>query len=632
MKQNRSENKRRQAGSKAALISAPWPVYNRPSIQLGVLKASLRKTFPDLGVEAHHFYLTIAEKTGYKIYHEISEKSWLAESVYAALLYPEKKETIKPFFEKEASGLKAVKKTGFDDITRIIKKASDDLITKIDWQDYLFAGFSVCLCQFTSSLYFIRQIKQKYPELPIAVGGSLFSGLDAEEMFNAFGDIDFIINGEGEQPLNELTQQFLEKKSVADIKAAPGLNARNQPGISPKDQPESFSQTQHLDTLPIPDFDDYFKTIEKLPAEKRFFPTLPVEMSRGCWWNRKVDTGQRGCAFCNLNLQWKGYRAKSVDRITREIDSLSSKYKTLSITFMDNLIPFKNCDTIFNGLRALNKDFSFFCEIRANTTLNNLVTMKKAGVRNVQVGIESLSTNLLYKLNKGTTAVENLEIMKHCEATGIANNSNLIVQFPTSDEDDVAETLKAIDFADIFRPLKTVRFQLGLGSPVMNARKSFDIKSAFNHKNYKYIFPEDITKSVRFLNQSYTGDLGFQKKLWQPVKKRVATWEKSYNQLHESPNTSPILTYRDGRDFLIIRKRKANGEHDTHRLTGASREIYLFCETNRAFNEIKDRFSTLPVQSIFSFLSMMTDKKLIFEDNERYLSLAITASFEVGHD
>lgn len=610
---------------KTALISAPWPVYNRPSIQLGALKASLLNNFPGLEVDSHHFYLNVAEKIGYKVYHEISEKSWLAESIYAALLYPEKKDEIKVLFEKESSDCKAVKGIGFDAILTAIKKTSDELIDKVDWRKYLYAGVSVCLCQLTSSIYFINRIKEKFPELPVAVGGSLFSGLNPEEFFNAFTAIDFIINGEGELPLNHLTKQFIDGKNSSEFTSIPGLIIRNRPDKTDYTQDLNFSQTKNLDTLPVPDFSDYYKTLGSLPPSKQFFPTLPMEMSRGCWWSRKSEHDQRGCAFCNLNLQWKGYRGKSVDRIIKELDYLSSKYKGLSINFMDNLIPFKNADEIFEKVMTLKKDFSLFCEIRANISYENLLTMRKAGVRYVQVGIESLSSNLLYKINKGTTAIQNMEIMKNCEATGITNNSNLILYFPTSDEDDVEETLKALEFAEVFRPLTTVRFQLGLGSPVMNAGKAFGIKSAFNHKNYKILFPERINTSVRFLNQGYKGDLGIQKKLWQPVKKRVLEWERSYKKLHDTPNAIPVLTYRDGKDFLIIKKRKTDGEHETHRLTGASREIYLFCEQNRSFTEIKNQFPRLSSQAIFSFLSMMTEKKLIFEDSDRYLSLAIKA-------
>jgi hypothetical protein len=82
--------KSKRSLKKIALISTPWPLYSRPSIQLATLKAFLQSRMPDLQVDALHFYLALANTIGYRLYHEISERTWLAESVYAALLYPER--------------------------------------------------------------------------------------------------------------------------------------------------------------------------------------------------------------------------------------------------------------------------------------------------------------------------------------------------------------------------------------------------------------------------------------------------------------------------------------------------------------------------------------------------------------
>jgi hypothetical protein len=55
-----------------ALVSTPWPLHSRPSIQIAALKAYLRSQYPDLTVEAYHIYLKVAQTIGYKLYHEIS--------------------------------------------------------------------------------------------------------------------------------------------------------------------------------------------------------------------------------------------------------------------------------------------------------------------------------------------------------------------------------------------------------------------------------------------------------------------------------------------------------------------------------------------------------------------------------
>jgi len=60
---------------KVALIAAPWPIYNRPSIQLGTLKAYLDQAVPDLTVDAFHLYLPVAEQVGYTHYAAVSERT-----------------------------------------------------------------------------------------------------------------------------------------------------------------------------------------------------------------------------------------------------------------------------------------------------------------------------------------------------------------------------------------------------------------------------------------------------------------------------------------------------------------------------------------------------------------------------
>ncbi|MGD9193945.1 MAG: hypothetical protein PVH58_18650, partial [Desulfobacterales bacterium] len=75
-------------------------------------------------------------------------------------------------------------------------------------------------------------------------------------------------------------------------------------------------------------------------------------------------------------------------------------------------------------------------------------------MQEVQVGIEAFSSKLLKKLNKGVTPIQNIEIMKNCEILGIVNASNLIIHLPGSDEQDVAETMRNIEFVLPYRPLK----------------------------------------------------------------------------------------------------------------------------------------------------------------------------------
>ena len=605
---------------RVALISTPWPLYSRPSIQLGALKAYLRAQFPELKVHALHAYLKVAERIGYKLYRAISERTWLAESVYAALLFTERTEEIEKIFCREARGKPLLRSIDFKTLTSQVRDVSEGFISGLDWGRCRLAGFSICLCQLTSSLYFIKRIKQRFPNLAIVIGGSMFAGESTRNLFRVFPEIDFVVNGEGELPLSQLVHHLTDSQNRDHIPRIAGVVTRNAARDNP---PASFCQVEALSSLPPPDYDDYFHMLKTFSPQKTFFPTVPAEISRGCWWRRPQRVAKNsGCAFCNLNLQWDGYRSKSPMQVVSEIDHLTSKHKTLSVAFTDNLLPMKASRRIFEQLGTLNKDFRFFGEMRASTPRRVLKAMRVAGMHQVQIGIEALSTRLLKKLNKGTTAIQNLEIMKHCEDLGIANVSNLILHFPGSDHQDVEETLRTLEFALPFRPLRLVHFWLGLGSPVWQNSRAFGLRAVFNHPNYAVLFPPDISRSMRFMIQTYRGDLGHQRKLWQPVKQKIKAWKKAYAEIHKGSSRTPILTFRDGRDFLIIQQKRFKAEPLTHRLVGTSRTIYLFCQKHRSLKMILAHFPGVAEDRIMPFLRMMVDKKLMFEENGKYLSLA----------
>jgi ribosomal peptide maturation radical SAM protein 1 len=582
----------------------------------------MRQNSPELKVHTLHIYLKVAESIGYKVYRAISERTWLAETVYAALLFPERTKGIQNLFYREVRGNHELRGIDFKALTSRVRQVSDGFIKSVDWKHCGLAGFSISLCQLTSALYFITRIKHAVPNLPVVVGGSMFSGDAVHGLLETFPEIDFVVNGEGELPLSQLVAHLGQPQTPEEIPPIPGVVTRE---TQKNKVPISFCQMESLSDLPAPDYDDYFHLLKAFGSEKTFFPTLPAEISRGCWWRKSSRPGKhKGCAFCNLNLQWDGYRSKGSQQVVSEIDRLTTRYRTLSVAFMDNLLPVRASEEIFGQLSQLNKDFRLFGEIRASTPRRVLKAMQAAGTREVQIGIEALSTRLLKKLKKGTTAIQNLEIMKHCEELGITNVSNLILQFPGSDKQDVEETLRNLEFASSFRPLRFVHFWLGLGSPVWQDPKAFGLQAVFNHPSYATIFPPAIFGLMRFMIQAYRGDLGYQRKLWQPVKKRVRAWKKAYAEIHKSPTSVPILSFRDGRDFLIIRQKRLHAEPLTHRLVGTSRAIYLFCQTHSSLVSILDRFPELTEDKALSFLKMMVDKKLMFEENRRYLSLAVS--------
>ncbi|MDH3394448.1 MAG: hypothetical protein OEL66_10610, partial [Desulfobulbaceae bacterium] len=269
-----------------ALISMPWPLFNRPSIQLGTLKAYLRE-HPWLQVETFHPFLSVAQRLGTSRYHWISQNVWVCEALYTSLLFPEQREQAHRIIDK---ALRSAPRDIRFDIDQTETLLSDELFRWRDheqWQRFNLIGFSVCFNQLAPSLTGAKAIKEIAANTPIVFGGSSCAPRVARSLLSTFQEIDYAIIGEGEKPLLDLCRHLAENAPIPPQALTAG-NAINLP-LAGSNQ---YSQIQSLDTLPVPDYDDYFRDIQHLFAAEPFIPELPMEFSRGCWWGK--------CAFCNL--------------------------------------------------------------------------------------------------------------------------------------------------------------------------------------------------------------------------------------------------------------------------------------------------------------------------------------------
>ena len=98
---------------RVALIAMPWALVNRPSIQLGALKAYLEETTDWIRVDTFHPFLETAARVGQETYHWISQNLWLSEAMYGAFVFPERKEEINGFITRKMKSAAKAGKGGF---------------------------------------------------------------------------------------------------------------------------------------------------------------------------------------------------------------------------------------------------------------------------------------------------------------------------------------------------------------------------------------------------------------------------------------------------------------------------------------------------------------------------------------
>lgn len=587
------------------LVSMPWSIFNRPSIQLATLKAYLDQD-SRIVTTVFHPYLAAAAAIGSENYHYLAKNSWAGEALYSPLLFPEQAAQAEKLFYESCRKESGLQHLDFNKCSQLLDQALEQWVASVDFTSFELIGFSICFNQLISSLTAAARIKERHPDLPIVIGGSGCVGTIGESLLHNFSQIDYVISGEGEESLQQLCHSLQSPQE--NITIAPQILSKETPGHIKS----SCAGIAELDSLPLPDYRPYFQEMSKSFPTQPFVPVLLIEFSRGCWWNK--------CTFCNLNLQWRGYRWKTAEKMLKEVRQQSATHQCLDFCFTDNALPPKEAGIFFNSLAAEETDYDFFAEVRIITDPDTPQRYRRGGLSTVQVGIESLSSSLLKKMKKGSTAIENIAAMRQCAEANIQLDGNLIIEFPGSSEEEVQETLTNLDFVLPYSPLSSASFFLGHGSPVAFDPASYGILAITQHAKNRKLFPGKLLENLTMLIKDYRGDRTLQRKQWQEVITKINHWQS----FHSKRNSAhPPLSYRDGTSFLLIRQEQLNGTVLQHRLQGLSREIYLFCCRIRSFKEIHQAFPQIKEQTIHGFLQGLNQKKLIFSENDTYLALAI---------
>jgi ribosomal peptide maturation radical SAM protein 1 len=617
---NSSEKAPHTGPAKVILISMPWALFNRPSIQLGTLKAYLESRSKEFSVATSHPYLEVASILKPDLYHWISQNHWVSEALYAPQLFPEQAAAA------EVLALKYVKKADkkikrafhYRLLVERLEKHLKKWARSYDWTQYKVMGFSVCFHQLFASLAAARAIKKNHPQATIVLGGSSCGADIGQSLLNAFDFIDYVIEGEGERGFLDLCA------SVSGLRAnaLPENIITRQGGRQDARQKTGNivdAQVPSLEDLPVPEYSDYFTAQKKWFSPAPFVPILPIEFSRGCWWNK--------CSFCNLNVQWCGYRYKKAAQMLHEVKTLAARHNCLDFTFVDNMLPPAESLHFFKMSGKDHSDFNFFAEIRSAKGDKPLAdifpTYRRGGLSSIQVGIEAFSSSLLQKMKKGISAIENIATMRGAQENSLKLEGNLILQFPGSSQAEVAETLAVLDYVFPYPPLAIAAFFLGHDSPIYKKPHQYGIKAIVCHPNNFKLFPKSILTQINLLIKDYRGDRVHQRKIWKPVLQKIKKWQQYHEERKQDALQKPLLYYRDGGDFLLIRQELSNRKILYHRLKGTSRQIYLFCTHIRTEKGLCEKFPAVPPQKILSFLAELDKKRLLFTEKNKYLALAI---------
>ena len=547
----------------ALLVVPPFAGLDRPSLAAHLLQACARRAGLDVAV----FYanMALAARIGERAYQAISYAptgALLGERFFAAAAYGT------PLFGRDAGSCDVFflarrhEPLGTMTVAELCELAKDagawieEIAEAVAGHRIAAAGCTTTFEQTAASLALLRALKQRRPDVVTLLGGANCEGEMASGLRGIAAGVDVIFSGESERTFPEVLASILRGEAAAAVvEGAPAFD---------------------LDALPPPDYTEYYAQLAGMLPEARFAAAgavwLPYESSRGCWWGQKHH-----CTFCGLNAQTMAHREKSPDKVIAELRTLAAAHPTPNVCMADNIMPYRYFETLVPRLAAELPGIHLFYEQKANLSLRQVGQLADAGIREIQPGIEALSTHLLQLMDKGVTARQNIALLRYAQACDMKVNWNLLYAFPHDRvEDYTATTALVRRIMHLQPPSGLSRLSIDRFSPYFDRADRYGITDVQPMPSYAAVLPPgaDVERIAYHFTASYA-TAGHDDTAWiAALDGEVERWLKLWT---DDDAVTPTLAVAELGDdaFLLIDTRGLPGADEVQFLSEAETAVVL---------------------------------------------------------
>jgi ribosomal peptide maturation radical SAM protein 1 len=607
------------------LCSMPFGILVTPSLALGLLQAAVA----DLPYRTRQRYygLRFAQSIGFDDYQDIANR-WgsgheeIGEWVFAQALFPEHTLDERGYIEQI---LRAPPARDYPFLTgmpeRVIAAA---LAARRAVEPFLasclrdvaalrprIVGFTSLFQQRLGSLALARRIKARWPDTFVVFGGADCEGVRAEEIARQFPFVDALVAGYADDVFPELVTRVMGGQGVAGL---PGVLVAGSQAL----ELLAAREARSLDALPLPTFDDYFRELRELDWAPPVPIYLSLETSRGCWWGQKHH-----CTFCSINGPTLQYRSKSAARVVAEVTEIAARHPGRRLVMTDSILSPRHLHDALPVLAQRGLGLSMQYETRANLGKRQLRLLRRAGVDTIQPGIESLSSDILGLMRKGTTVLTNLRLLKWARECGLAVFYNLLVGAPGEPPAAYGRMAELVPRILHLAPPKRLRWiEIGRHSPLFEQADAGGLIDLRPSPAYAYIYPFPAEQRVRLATYftyryrdgrnvaAYVMELG----------RAVEDWWR----LHASSD----LWLLSDRDRAIVWDTRPGATCRVTEVAGLEQRLLEACD------DIRDEAHLLalaaPAETARPALAALVARGWLVADRGRYLSLVVAASDE--HD
>ena len=604
----------------ALLIVMPFAASDRPALGVSLLKAHLHRE--GFLCDVAYLNLAFAELVGREAYQRILGDlpvgSLACEWIFAECLWGRNGKLPDSYVEDVLRTLCRVSQEDAD-LVRCARGLAESFLESslaaIPWQHYQVVGFSSCTAQNLASLALARRVKAEHPNVGIVFGGANWQGRPGLQFHRRFRFVDYACSGEADVSFPLLMRRLAGDDTVR-LDQIPGLIHRHGRSSHANAEGEPLAD---LDSLPLPDFSDFFAARHQHPGVRSALPTLTAETSRGCWW---ATTGP--CSFCGMDSRERLYRAKSAVRVIAELRELASRWPCALIHLADTVVSPVFLDEVLPDLVAGPLSARLFFEVRPNLTRKQVATIAASRAR-IQPGIESFSDHVLQLMHKGTRALENIRLLKWCRSEDVEVYWNLLHGLPGETQDDYDAMLRVLPSIR-FLPAPRLRQTVSVDrySPYFEEPQSHGIARLSPPAPYRYLypFPECVLADVAYAFEHECAPGYAPPDVAEALDRELSHWrhESFMGDLRVENDSNGAMTLLDKRPGATRRTIELNELEsllcracsDIGELSALRSQARIACPNRADVNDDVD-----------ATLGSLVERRLMVNVGQRYLSLAL---------
>ena len=596
------------------LVVMPCAASDRPAVGVSTLKAGLAAD----GVPCDVAYLNLAfaEALGQVEYDRLVDGlpvgALAGEWVFAEALYGPGRVPAGDYVEEILVGRCGLPADDVD----LVRRARDLVpaflrraLGAIRWSDYALVGFSSFAAQNLASLALARLVKEAHPGVKVAFGGANWRGRPGLELHRRFPQADFAVSGEGDRSLPALARLLAGDGRVREDRIGGLIHRRAGRSVANPEGPP----VEDLDELPVPDYADFYEARRRHPGVRARLPVLMMEGSRGCWW-----ATSHPCTFCGGGARDRAYRSKSAARVVAELRELTARWTCSVVQLTDELVSPAFLDEALPRLASPRLPARLFFEVRPTVTRAQLAAAAAARAE-IQVGVESLNDRVLRLMCKGTTALENVRLLRWCRELGVRAHWNLLYALP-------GET--AVDCEELLGMLPAIRFLAppDAGQPVRAERGNALQQRPADHGlgeprppdayRHLYPFPDDVLLGIAAWVEFGRGAVDTGAEVYGRLEAEVDQWRREH-----AAGELRVVGREAGR--LVLADTRPGAAPRTVTLDALETRLYEACDGIAGLGELTAADPDAGSGDVTACLDALVERRLMVRSGSRYLSLAL---------